>query len=228
MTSPTSQQARESLRIVTFASGRGSNFAALIAARRDGRLPIELAALLSDRDDAAALDAARQAGIDAVALSPHDYPDRGAFDRAIFARAQQYAPDLIVLAGYMRIIAPAVVSSWQGRMINVHPSLLPKYRGLHTHRRALEAGDAVHGASVHYVTAELDGGPTIAQVEIPILVGDTPETLAARLLSQEHRLLVASIALIAEGRVVLTDSGVVLDAAPLAAPLRLGADGMLA
>jgi phosphoribosylglycinamide formyltransferase-1 len=113
-------------------------------------------------------------------------------------------------------------------MINIHPSLLPRHRGLHTHRRALEAGEREHGASVHYVTAELDGGPTLAQVEIPVLAGDTPEALAARLLPQEHRLLVASVALIASRRIALTDAGVVLDAAPLAAPLKLTADGALA
>jgi len=216
------------LRIVGFASGRGSNFGALIAARRDGRLPVELCALLSDRSDAAALGVAQAAGIEAIAMSPRDYADRPAFDRAIFERAAQFRPDLIVLAGYMRIIDPGVVAAWSGRMINIHPSLLPKYRGLHTHRRALEAGDAVHGASVHYVTAELDGGPTIAQAEIPLLAGDTPESVAERLLAQEHRLLVASVALIAAGHVALDDCGVLFDSAPLAAPLKLRADGSLA
>jgi len=219
---------RRPLRIVGFASGRGSNFGALIAAQREQALPVELCALLSDRGDAAALAVARQAGVEAIAMRPHDHADRSAFDRAIFDRAAQFLPDLIVLAGYMRIIDPGVVAAWQGRMINIHPSLLPNHRGLHTHRRALEAGDREHGASVHYVTAELDGGPTIAQAAIPIRAGDTPEALAARLLPQEHRLLVASVALIASGRVAMAGSGIVFDEAPLAAPLRLGADGSLA
>ena len=226
MTADNSQ--RQLLRIVGFASGRGSNFGALIAAQREQRLPVELCALLSDRGDAAALGLAQKAGIEAIAMLPRDFADRAAFDRAIFDRAAQFRPDLIVLAGYMRIIDPSVVAAWRGRMINIHPSLLPNHRGLHTHRRALEAGDCEHGASVHYVTAELDGGPTLAQVEIPILAGDTPEALAARLLPQEHRLLVASVALIASRRIALTDSGVVLDTMPLAAPLRLRADGSLA
>ena len=216
------------LRIVGFASGRGSNFGALITAQREQGLPVELCALLSDRSDAAALDVAQNAGIEAIAMAPREHADRPAFDRAIFERAAQFEPDLIVLAGYMRIIDASVVAAWRGRMINIHTSLLPKYRGLHTHRRVLEAGDAVHGASVHYVTAELDGGPTIAQAEMAVLAGDTPETLATRLLAQEHRLLVASVALIAAARVALSDGGVVFDMALLAAPLRLGLDGSLA
>lgn len=207
------------LRIVVFASGRGSNFAALLAAQRGGA-PIEIRALLSDKRTAPALLLAENAGVEAIALAPRDYADRAGFDRAIFARAAQFAPDLIVLAGYMRMIDAQVVAPWIGRMINIHPSLLPKYPGLHTHARALESGDTVHGASVHFVTAELDGGPVIAQVEIPVERGDTQEALAARLLPLEHRLLVACVELIARGRVVLAGHAVELDGQALRAPLR--------
>jgi len=126
-----------------------------------------------------------------------------------------------VLAGFMRILDPGVLAPWVGRMINIHPSLLPKYRGLKTHARAIEAGDAVHGASVHFVTPELDGGPAIAQVALTIEAGDTPATLAARLLPLEHRLLVATVNLVAERRVLLDGDGVRLDGAPLSGPLRL-------
>jgi phosphoribosylglycinamide formyltransferase-1 len=215
------------LRVVVLASGRGSNFAALVEAQRRGELPIEIRALLSDKSTAPALLLAENAGIDALALRPRDYADRLAFDRALFARAAQFEPDLIVLAGYMRIIDGAVVGEWQGRTINIHPSLLPKYPGLDTHARALAAGDAVHGASVHFVTAELDGGPAIAQVEMPVVTGDTPESLAARLIALEHRLLVATVDLIAQRRVALVNSSVQFDGDALAAPLLLDAHGTL-
>ena len=216
------------LRVVVLASGRGSNFAALADARRRGELAIDIAALLSDRPTAPALELAREAGVQAIALKPRDYASRAEFDRAIFDRAAAFAPDLIVLAGYMRIIDPAVVGRWHGRMINIHPSLLPKYPGLHTHARAIEAGDAEHGSSVYYGTAELDGGPVIARAMLQIEKGDTPETLAARLLPLEHRLLVAATKLLASGAIALKANRVVHDGRPLAAPLRLDASGALA
>jgi phosphoribosylglycinamide formyltransferase-1 len=205
--------------IVVFASGRGSNFAALLAAQQRGELPVTIRALLSDKRTAPALLIAEQAGVAAEALAPRDFPDRASFDRAIFARAATYQPDLIVLAGYMRMIDASVIAPWVGKVINIHPSLLPKYPGLHTHARALEARDAVHGASVHFVTAELDGGPVIAQVEIDVRAGDAPESLAARLLPLEHRLLAATVDLLARGRVVLGKHGVELDGKQLLAPL---------
>ncbi|HEX6834148.1 MAG TPA: phosphoribosylglycinamide formyltransferase [Rudaea sp.] len=214
-------------KVVVFASGRGSNFAALVSARKAGALPIELRALLSDKRTAPALHLAENAGIEAVALRPRDFADRAGFDRAIFARAAAFEPDLIVLAGYLRVIDTAVVEAWRGRMINIHPSLLPRYPGLHTHERALAAADAVHGASVHYVTAELDGGPVISQIEMPLQTGDTPESVAARLLPLEHRLLVATVALIAQGRVALAGDGVAFDGRAIRAPLRFDAQGDL-
>jgi phosphoribosylglycinamide formyltransferase-1 len=214
--------------IAVLASGRGSNLGALIDARDAGILPIDIVLVAGDRADAVALERARGAGIPALALNPKDFAGRAAFDWALFSRVEESRPALVVLAGYMRVIDAGVVRRFAGRMINIHPSLLPKYRGLHTHRRALEAGDALHGASVHFVTAELDGGPTIAQAEIPVHAGDTPESLAARLLDEEHRLLVACVARIAAGRISLSGERVMMDGEPLPAPLRLNGDLALA
>lgn len=205
--------------VVVFASGRGSNFAALLAAQQRGELPIAIRALLSDKRTAPALLLAENAAVAAEAFAPREFADRASFDRAIFARAAQFSPDLIVLAGYMRMIDAGVIAPWVGKVINIHPSLLPKYPGLHTHARALQAGDRVHGASVHFVTAELDGGPVIAQARIEVRQDDTPESLAARLLPLEHRLLIATVDLFARGRVTLGADGVQLDGQPLRAPL---------
>ncbi|MFK2903926.1 phosphoribosylglycinamide formyltransferase [Dyella ginsengisoli] len=208
------------LRVAVLASGRGSNLAALLEARARGELPVEFVLVGSDRADAGALALARAADVPTLALSPRDYPDRAAFDHALFEHVGQSGAELLVLAGFMRIIDGATLAPWVGRMINIHPSLLPKYRGLHTHRRALAAGDAEHGASVHYVTAELDGGPVIAQARIAIATGDDEQALASRLLAYEHRLLPAVVSHIAQGRLALRDGRVYLDGLPLDAPLR--------
>jgi phosphoribosylglycinamide formyltransferase-1 len=215
------------LRIAVLASGRGSNLAALVAARDAGCLPVEIAGVFSDRASAGALDVARAAGIAATALSPRDHFDRLAFDEALFAAVAAVQPALIVCAGYMRVIEAAVVERFVGRMINIHPSLLPAYPGLRTHERVLRAGDRVHGASVHFVTPELDGGPVIAQARIAVRDGDTPESLARRLLPEEHRLLVACVGLFARRALAPTPFGVAIDGALLDAPLRLAADGTL-
>jgi phosphoribosylglycinamide formyltransferase-1 len=207
--------------VVVLASGRGSNFAALIDAQNRGELPMRIRALLSDKRMAPALLLAENSGVEAIALAPREFADRASFDRALFARAAAFEPDLIVLAGYMRVIDSAVIGPWRGKVINIHPSLLPKYPGLHTHARVLDAGDAVHGASVHFVTAELDGGPVISRVELPVLAGDTPESLAERLLHLEHRLLIATVGLIARGRVALGTHAVQYDGHELTNPLRL-------
>ena len=212
------------LKVAVLASGRGSNLQALLDARRDGRLAIDLVLVASDKTEAPALRRAEEAGIPTLALSPKGFPDRASFDAGLFARVAGYAPDLIVLAGYMRVIDGAALDAWSGRIINIHPSLLPKYRGLHTHRRALAAGDALHGASVHFVTAELDGGPLIAQAEIEVHPGDTEDSLAERLLHREHRLLVACVELLAARRLALGTHGACLDGLPLGAPLRLEGD----
>ncbi|GAP66480.1 formyltetrahydrofolate-dependentphosphoribosylglycinamide formyltransferase [Mizugakiibacter sediminis] len=214
--------------IAVLASGRGSNLAALIEAQRAGALPVAFTLVASDKADARALRIAEAHGIPTLALDPRGYASRRDYDLDLFARIAATRPALVVLAGFMRILDADAVAPWHGRMLNIHPSLLPKYRGLHTHRRVLEAGDAEHGSSVHFVTAELDGGPVVAQARIAVAAGDTPETLAARLLPLEHRLLVASVALIAAGRLGLGADGPWLDGRPLRAPLQLQADGALA
>lgn len=182
------------MRVAVLASGRGSNLHALLEAEQGAQLgSARIVVVGSDRPDAMALRVAANAGVAAFALRTRDYASRPAFDQALFQRLDQYRPDLIVLAGYMRVISGDALLPWQGRVINIHPSLLPKYPGLETHRRAIEAGDAEHGASVHWVTAELDGGPVIAQVRLPIVAGDTPDLLAARLLPLEHELMVRCV-----------------------------------
>jgi phosphoribosylglycinamide formyltransferase-1 len=215
------------LRVAVLASGRGSNLQALIDARDAGALPVELVGVWSDRPRASALDRARAAGLRAECLLPRDHTDRPAFDRALFERIATVQPGLIVCAGYMRILSAEVVEPWSGRMLNIHPSLLPAYQGLDTHARVLRAGDRSHGASVHFVTPELDGGPVVARVRIAVEHDDTPTSLAARLLPFEHRLLVASVALYARHRLEPTPFGVALDGRLLATPLELGRDGRL-
>lgn len=204
------------LRVAALASGRGSNLAALIAAR----LPVEFVLVGSDKAKAGALAVAADAGIPTISLHPRDFATRADFDRALFGHVAASGADLLVLAGYMRIVDADVVAAWEGRAINVHPSLLPKYRGLHTHRQCLEAGDAEHGASVHFVTAELDGGPVVAQARIAVVPGDTELTLAERLLVEEHKLLPAVVGAIASGR-LRWEGGAVFDGLPLTSPLSL-------
>lgn len=216
------------LRVAVLASGRGSNLEALIDARDQGRLAIDLAPVASDRADARALAIARDAGIETLALDPKAFPDRVAFDRALFAAVDRVQPHLIVCAGYMRVISADVVGAWLGRMINIHPSLLPAYPGLHTHARALADGASEHGASVHFVTADLDAGPVIARARIAVGAADTAESLATRLLPLEHRLLVASVGLFADRRVALDGRQVRVDGVPIARPLELSSDGVLA
>jgi phosphoribosylglycinamide formyltransferase-1 len=215
------------LRIAVLASGRGSNLAALIAARDAGTLPVEFVLVASDKADAGALRLAEAAGIPTLALSPKGYPERRAYDLDLFGRIAASGADLLVLAGFMRVIDGAALAPWAGRIVNIHPSLLPKYRGLHTHRRALEAGDVEHGASVHFVTAELDGGPLIAQARLAVETGDDEDALAARLLPLEHRLLPAVVRLIAARRLALGADGVTLDGHPLARPLRLDGEQLV-
>lgn len=227
MATPPMPSHQSTLRVAVLASGRGSNLQALIDAQREGRLPIDLVLVASDKAQAIALRRAEDAGIATLALDPKSCPSRAAFDADLFARVAAHTPDLIVLAGFMRILSPDVLAPWAGRIINIHPSLLPKYPGLHTHRRVLEAGDTVHGASVHYVTAELDGGPPIAQAQIAIVAGDTPETLAQRLLEREHRLLVECVALIASGRIAMDAVGATFDGHSLVSPLQLADNGRI-
>ncbi|MEP6484346.1 MAG: phosphoribosylglycinamide formyltransferase [Rudaea sp.] len=215
------------LRVAVFASGRGSNFQAIIEAQRSGELAIDVVVLCSDKPASRAVATATQDGIPSVALDAKKYTHRAEFDYALFDRAAEFQPDLIVLAGFMRVIDEAIVERWRGRMINIHPSLLPKYPGLRTHQRALDGRDRVHGASVHFVTPELDGGPVIAQTELTIGEHDDAAKLASRLLPLEHRLLIASIRLIATQRVRLDASSVLFDGRPLSHPLKMREDDEL-
>ncbi|MGH8147180.1 MAG: phosphoribosylglycinamide formyltransferase [Rhodanobacteraceae bacterium] len=199
-----------------------------MAAQAAGKLPVEFKLVAGDKADAPALRNAEAHGIPTLALEPKGFADRRAFDEALFANVAASGAQLVVLAGYMRIIDAAVIEAWRGRIINIHPSLLPKYRGLHTHRRALRAGDIEHGTSVHFVSAELDGGPVVAQTRIDVHKNDDEDSLAARLLSHEHRLLVACVDAIARGTVRECDGKVLFYDAALAAPLRLDDAGHLA
>ncbi|WP_426269699.1 phosphoribosylglycinamide formyltransferase [Dyella kyungheensis] len=210
------------LRVAVLASGRGSNLQALIVARDAGALPVDFVVVGSDKTNAGALQLAKDAGIPTFTLKAKDFASRRDFDLELFRRLDASGAQVLVLAGFMRIIDGEALSPWVGRMINIHPSLLPKYRGLHTHQRALEAGDEEHGASVHYVTAELDGGPVIAQARISIRAGDDEAILAQRLLTFEHQLLPSVLKLIAEGRLALVaPNRVALDGKLLDAPLQL-------
>jgi phosphoribosylglycinamide formyltransferase 1 len=215
------------LRIAILASGRGSNVAALLAARDRGELPVEFVLVASDKAEAGALQLAKMVGVPTLVLDPRDYAERRDYDFALFERIAASKPDLLVLAGFMRIIDGDALKPWVGRMINIHPSLLPKYRGLHTHRRAIKAGDAEHGASVHYVTAELDGGPVIAQTVLHIEAGDNEHSLADRLLPLEHQLLPAVVTLIAAGRLALDEKGITFDGEPLRKPLRMQGENLV-
>ena len=213
-------------KVAVLASGRGTNLAALIDAQAHGELPVEFVLVGSDKAEAGALRLAEAANIPTLALDPRGYPDRRAFDLDLLARIRESGAEWLVLAGFMRVIDADALRSWTGRIINIHPSLLPKYRGLHTHRRALEAGDVEHGASVHFVTAELDGGPVIAQARLTIEPGDDEQRLAERLLALEHHLLPAVLALLVNRRLQWQAGGVQCDGRPLSAPLILRDHGL--
>ncbi|TVQ36427.1 MAG: phosphoribosylglycinamide formyltransferase [Wenzhouxiangella sp.] len=212
-----------SARLVVLLSGRGTNFTALQQAIEGGWLKADIRAAISDRD-AAGLALAEDLGMDTVRVDRRRHPDRSSFESSLATAVAGYAPDWIVLAGFMRVLSPGFVEQFSGRMINIHPSLLPKYRGLETHARALAAGDSEHGASVHFVTPELDGGPVISQVRLPVLAGDDPERLADRLLPLEHRLLPATMALLTTTPVELRHEQILFDNQPLVEPLLLGRD----
>ena len=186
-------------RVGVLISGTGSNMKALVAASRPPDAPFEIVCVATNKADAGGIVWARENDIDAQVINHKDFASREAFDAALNAYLQTQRLDLIACAGFMRIMTQVLITPWQGRMLNIHPSLLPKYKGLHTHARAIAAGDKEAGCSVHLVTAELDGGPVIAQAKIPILKGDTPVTLAARVLVEEHRLYPATLTTFAKG-----------------------------
>lgn len=203
--------------VVVLLSGSGSNLQALIDSARAGDSPVRIRAVISNRADAYGLQRARDAGIDTAVLDHKVFDGREAFDQALIERIDAFSPQLVVLAGFMRILSADFVRHYAGRLLNIHPSLLPKYKGLHTHQRALEAGDAEHGCSVHFVTEELDGGPLVVQAIIPVAPDDTPETLAQRVHSQEHQIYPLAVSWFAAGRLRLGESGALLDGQPLAA-----------
>jgi len=186
-------------RVAVLISGRGSNMASLIEAAKDDGYPAEIALVVSNRPEAAGLGHARSQGITTAVVDHAQFgKDREAFERALQDVLTAHRIDLVCLAGFMRLLTPWFVGQWQGRMLNIHPALLPAFKGLHTHERALAAGVKTHGATVHFVSAEMDSGPIIAQAEVPVLPGDTPETLAARVLEAEHRIYPQALRQVAE------------------------------
>jgi len=193
--------------VVVLISGGGSNLQALIDGAQSGALPIVIRAVISNEPSAFGLIRARRASIEARVLDHRDFPTRAAYDQALAELIDTYQPGLVVLAGFMRILTPAFVARYRGRMFNIHPSLLPNYRGLHTHQRALDAGETNHGASVHFVTEELDGGPLVLQARVAVHADDDAATLAARVLEQEHRIYPQAVRWFAEGRLVLDANG---------------------
>lgn len=202
-------------RILVLISGSGTNLQALIDSAASGSDGGEIVAVVSNRADALGLDRARKAGIPTLALDNRDYPDRETYDQALIAEIDRFAPDLVLLAGFMRILTEQFVSHYRGFLLNIHPSLLPKYKGLHTHQRAIEAGDGEHGSTVHFVTPELDGGPLVLQAAVPIRADDTPATLAARVQQREHHLYPLVMHWFIQGRLSLIDGRACLDGKPL-------------
>ncbi|WP_312154736.1 phosphoribosylglycinamide formyltransferase [Pseudomonas sp.] len=203
--------------VVVLLSGSGSNLQALIDSSLGQVSPVQIRGVISNRADAYGLERAKAAGIDTAVLEHQGFDGRQAFDAALMALIDGMQPDLVVLAGFMRILSGDFVRHYQGRLLNIHPSLLPKYKGLHTHQRALEAGDAEHGCSVHFVTEELDGGPLVVQAVVAVAPDDTVQSLADRVHHQEHQIYPLAVRWFAEGRLRLGEHGALLDGQPLAA-----------
>ena len=197
-------------KIVVLISGRGSNMLALARASMAAGWPGHIAAVIADREGAKGCEAARSMGLPVDTVAAPSFPDKPAFFRALGSRIDAHCPDLVVLAGFMRILPPELVERLSGRLINIHPSLLPAFAGLHTHRRVLESGTRVHGATVHYVTAELDAGPIIVQAAVPVLAGDDESALAARVLRAEHQILPLAVRWHLEGRLTVAAGRVAL------------------
>lgn len=197
--------------IVVLISGNGSNLQAIIDACKQKKINGTLRAVFSNKADAFGLERAREAAIPAHALLASQFASRDAFDRELMHEIDAYAPDVVVLAGYMRILSPAFVAHYAGRLLNIHPSLLPKYPGLNTHRQALENGDEVHGTSVHFVTEELDGGPVILQAKVPVFDGDTEEEITDRVQAQEHAIYPLVVSWFVDGRLKMENNSAWLD-----------------
>ena len=197
--------------VVVLLSGTGSNLQALIDSNDVKQSSANIRAVISNRADAYGLQRAKDAGIDTRVLDHKAFEGREAFDAALIKIIDTFNPQLVVLAGFMRILSADFVRHYQGRLLNIHPSLLPKYKGLHTHQRALEAADSEHGCSVHFVTEELDGGPLVVQAVIPVESDDSPHSLAQRVHAQEHQIYPLAVRWFAEGRLSLDEQGALLD-----------------
>lgn len=203
------------MRILVLISGSGSNLQTILDSCAGGKIAGEVVGVISNKADAYGLVRAEEAGVATSILAQQQFASREAYDAALLALMQEYRPDLVVLAGFMRILSPALVQHFAGRMLNIHPSLLPKYQGLHTHQRAIDAGDAEHGASVHFVTEELDGGPVILQARVPIFEGDDAGDVAARVQAQEHSIYPLVVQWFCEGRLRMQEGKALLDGAVL-------------
>lgn len=201
----------KSTRVVVLISGSGSNLQALIDGQQAGDLPIDIVAVISNRPDVYGLTRAAQADIPTILLDHKAFTNREEFDQQLMQVIDDYSPDLVVLAGFMRILTPQFTQHYLGRMLNIHPSLLPKFQGLHTHQRALDANETRHGVTVHFVTAELDGGPSAIQAIVPIIDGDNAGSLAKRVQRQEHLIYPLAVKWFAEGRLVMRDNRAYLD-----------------
>lgn len=217
-----------SFRMVVLISGSGSNLQAILnacgqaaTATAPVSIPGSVVGVLSNKADAYGLQRAQHAGIATAVLAHTDFADRIEFDAAMLKQIEAWQADVVVLAGFMRILSPGFVNALQGRLINIHPSLLPKYKGLHTHQRALDAGDRIHGCSVHFVTPELDGGPVIAQAVVDVRDDDSVETLAARVHAAEHRLYPTVLSWLAQQRLTLNAGLIYFDGQPLSAAQQL-------
>ncbi len=197
--------------VVVLISGSGTNLQALIDAKQKGELPVNISAVISNRPGVKGLERAQSAGIETLVIDHKEYASRELFDAELQARIDEFDPQLIVLAGFMRILTEGFTRHYSARMLNIHPSLLPKYQGLHTHQRALEAGDAEHGVTVHFVTPELDGGPNVIQAVVPVIDGDTTESLAQRVQAQEHVIYPMAVRWFAEKRLSMDNHRSVLD-----------------
>ncbi|MCP9658257.1 phosphoribosylglycinamide formyltransferase [Escherichia fergusonii] len=199
------------MNIVVLISGNGSNLQAIIDACKVNKIKGTVRAVFSNKADAFGLERAREAGIPTHVLSANDFANRDAFDKQLIAEIDNYTPDVVVLAGFMRILSPTFVEHYAEKLLNIHPSLLPKYPGLHTHRQALENGDKEHGTSVHFVTDELDGGPVILQARVPVFAGDTEDDVTARVQTQEHAIYPLVISWFVDGRLKMRDNAAWLD-----------------
>lgn len=226
MSSNGSRAAGTLLPIVILISGRGSNMQAIAERTSSGALPVEIRAVISDKPMAAGLQIAQSLGLQTRVVQPQEFKDRASYDLALADVVATFQPGLVVLAGFMRILTAGFIDRFADRILNIHPSLLPKYRGLHTHRRVLEAQDCEHGVSVHFVTLELDGGPVIMQSCIDVRAEDTEASLSARVQRQEHSIYAQTIDLYARGRLALREGRIWLDGEVLNGPIRIDAKGV--